>query len=33
MVAGVIVGILNTGEGTLGILDRFFLRTKSNWPI
>jgi putative OPT family oligopeptide transporter len=28
LVAGVIVGILNTGEGTLGILDRFFLRTK-----
>jgi OPT family oligopeptide transporter len=28
LVAGVIVGILNTGQGTLGILDRFFLQTK-----
>jgi OPT family oligopeptide transporter len=28
LVAGLIVGILNTGEGTLGILDRFFLKTK-----
>jgi OPT family oligopeptide transporter len=28
LAAGLIVGILNTGEGTLGILDRFFLKTK-----
>ncbi len=28
LAAGVIVGILNTGAGTLGILDRFFARTK-----
>jgi len=28
LVAGSIVGILNTSTGTLGILDRFFLRTK-----
>ena len=32
LVAGAIVGILNTSTGTLGILDRFFLRTKSSWP-
>jgi len=28
LAAGLIVGILNTGEGTLGILDWFFLKTK-----
>ncbi len=28
LAAGLIVGILNTGEGMLGILDRFFLKTK-----
>jgi OPT family oligopeptide transporter len=28
LVAGVVVGILNTSTGTLAILDRFFIRTK-----
>lgn len=32
LVAGVVIGILNTAEGTLGILDRFFLKTKLHLP-
>lgn len=32
LVAGLFVGILNTAEGTLGIVDKFFLRTKLHLP-
>ena len=32
LVAGVVVGILNTTEGTLGALDRFFFKTRLHLP-
>jgi OPT family oligopeptide transporter len=32
LVAGVVIGILNTAEGTLGILDRLFLKTRLHLP-
>jgi OPT family oligopeptide transporter len=32
LAAGLVVGILNTGEGTLGILDRFFHKTRLHLP-
>ncbi|HUL54837.1 MAG TPA: OPT family oligopeptide transporter [Opitutaceae bacterium] len=32
LVAGLVVGILNTAEGTLGALDRFFLKTGLHLP-
>ncbi len=32
LVAGLVVGVLNTSEGTLGVLDRFFQKTKLHLP-
>ena len=32
LAAGLVVGILNTGEGTLGILDKFFHKTRLHLP-
>ena len=32
LVAGLVVGILNTGEGTLGLLDKFFQKTRLHLP-